>query len=127
MGQFSLDLSRLAEKAKGNTQFVVRKVMLELFTRTVMKTPVDTGLARNSWFTGNGAIPAPKSGAPNPSGSDSITRISVDIGELKIEGQTIYLINNLPYIQNLEYGGSKQAPQGMVRLSIQEIIGKYGA
>lgn len=127
MGQFSLDLSRLVEKAKGQTQLVVRKVMLELFTRTVLKTPVDTGLARNSWFTGNGTIPAGGQGGAKASGADSINRISAEIGSLKIEGQTIYLINNLPYIQKLEYGSSKQAPQGMVRLSIQEIIGKYGA
>lgn len=126
MGQFSLDLSRLVEKAKGQTQVAVRKVVIELFSKTVLKTPVDTGLARNSWFTGNGSIPAAGQGEAKRSGADSIGRITAEVAGLKIEGQTIYLINNLPYIQKLEYGSSQQAPSGMVRLSIQEIIGKYG-
>lgn len=40
MGQFSLDLSRLVEKAKGRTDTVVKTVMLEAFSKVVMKSPV---------------------------------------------------------------------------------------
>lgn len=34
---------------------------------------------------------------------------------------TIYIQNNLPYIVGLEYGRSTQSPQGMVRLTMQEV------
>jgi len=41
------------------------------------------------------------------------------------EGDTIYLVNNLPYAQRLEGGWShRQAPNGMVALSIQKFDGK---
>jgi nitroimidazol reductase NimA-like FMN-containing flavoprotein (pyridoxamine 5'-phosphate oxidase superfamily) len=33
-------------------------------------------------------------------------------------GQTAYLVNNLPYAVPLEYGHSKQAPGGMVRITL---------
>jgi hypothetical protein len=36
----------------------------------------------------------------------------------KAAGNIFYLVNNLPYIKPLEYGHSKQAPQGMVRISV---------
>ena len=35
-------------------------------------------------------------------------------------GATIYLVNNLPYAVRLEYGWSKQAPAGMVRITAAE-------
>jgi hypothetical protein len=38
-------------------------------------------------------------------------------------GDVITLVNNLDYARQLEFGHSKQAPQGMVRLSVLE----YGA
>ncbi len=34
-------------------------------------------------------------------------------------GQTIWILNSLPYAKRLEYGWSKQAPGGMVRLAVQ--------
>jgi len=40
-------------------------------------------------------------------------------------GQTVYLLNNLPYSVPLEYGHSKKAPQGMVRMTLarfQQIV-----
>jgi hypothetical protein len=40
----------------------------------------------------------------------------------------IWIYNNLPYIERLEFGHSQQAPLGMVRISIAEIETElYGA
>jgi hypothetical protein len=33
-------------------------------------------------------------------------------------GEIIYLTNSLPYARRLEYGWSKQAPAGMVRITV---------
>jgi hypothetical protein len=38
-------------------------------------------------------------------------------------GHKVYLSNNVPYIQKLEYGHSQQAPAGMVRISIDRFEG----
>jgi len=34
-------------------------------------------------------------------------------------GDIVYLANNLPYAQRLEDGWSQQAPEGMVKLTVQ--------
>lgn len=36
-------------------------------------------------------------------------------------GPPVYITNSLPYAQRLEFGHSKQAPQGMVRLTVAEL------
>jgi hypothetical protein len=43
LGNFELDIQRFVDKANGNINLVVRKVALDLFTRVIMKSPVDTG------------------------------------------------------------------------------------
>lgn len=66
-----------------------------LFTAIVEATPVDTGQARASW------------------------RIS------KTQEGEIFkwrIVNGVPYIIFLEYGSSKQAPQGMVRINLDRFI-----
>ena len=40
----------------------------------------------------------------------------------ELAGNVVYLTNNLPYAQRLEYEGwSKQAPAGMVRVNMARI------
>ena len=42
-------------------------------------------------------------------------------------GQETFMSNSLPYIEDLEYGSSKQAPNGMVRRNlarVQRIVDK---
>lgn len=48
-------------------------------------------------------------------------------GALRVQAGGVTLISNpLPYAQRLEYGWSKQAPQGMVRLTLIEMAVHYG-
>lgn len=98
---------------------VVQKIGLDLWKKITMKTPVDTGRARASWNMSWG----------NPDGS---TPSEGEHGEPtpEIEGQlslgsTLHISSNLNYITFLEEGspgpGSDQAPQGMVKISLQEL------
>lgn len=60
----------------------------------------------------------------DPSGNVSIAVLRAQVQSLTI-GQTAYLVNNLPYAVPLEYGHSKQAPGGMVRITLarfQQIV-----
>lgn len=60
----------------------------------------------------------------DPSGNVSIAVLRTQVQSLTI-GQTAYLVNNLPYAVPLEYGHSKQAPGGMVRITLarfQQIV-----
>ncbi|WP_339523444.1 hypothetical protein [Pseudomonas sp. EL_65y_Pfl2_R96] len=53
----------------------------------------------------------------DPSGNVSVAVLMTQVQALTI-GQTAYIVNNLPYAVPLEYGHSKQAPGGMVRITL---------
>lgn len=60
----------------------------------------------------------------DPSGNVTIAVLRAQVQALTI-GQTAYIVNNLPYGIPLEYGHSKQAPGGMVRVTLtrfQQIV-----
>lgn len=140
--QFTLDLRRFAQLAGGNARAVIKKVVIDLGTEIVIKTPVGDpnewaspapagyvgGRARGSWQYAKGA---PASGdvdtidptepqRGNPSANVSSRRVAVGA----LTGDPIdvhYITSNLPYMRRLEYEGwSRQAPDGMVRKSIAE-------
>jgi hypothetical protein len=83
----------------------------------IQMSPVDTGRFRNNWYLSIGYSPnvATNTGA-DKSGSAALTRIANGLGSAKL-GDLIWITNNLPYATRLEYGYSKQAPAGMVRIS----------
>lgn len=98
---------------------VVRGTLLEMSSRIIKRSPVDTGRFRNNW---NASFAAP-SNATKTSSDPSGTQATLEAANLlaKFEmGQTFYLTNNLPYSLKLEYGSSQQAPGGMVRLTAAE-------
>lgn len=60
----------------------------------------------------------------DPAGGVTLAKLRLQVGQLTA-GQTAYIVNNLPYAVPLEYGHSKQAPGGMVRITLarfQQIV-----
>jgi len=57
----------------------------------------------------------------DPSGNDSKGEGVGVIQGFTTQVGTIWMMNNLPYGQPLEYGHSSQAPAGMVRISVLEV------
>ena len=60
----------------------------------------------------------------DPTGRETIAALVSAVSDFTA-GQAAYLINNLPYGIALEYGHSKQAPGGMVRITVarfQQIV-----
>ena len=57
----------------------------------------------------------------DPSGSASIGDGTVVMQGFTTQVGTIWMMNNLPHAQPLEYGHSSQAPAGMVRISVLEV------
>ena len=118
MAKFSIDLSKYVANAMGNVDDVVRKAALEIFSKIILSSPVDTGRFRANWVT--------TTDSPNRSTNEGFDKL----GEMAIEqatvtlatakaGQVIYLANNLPYAQRLENGWSKQSrPNAMVALNV---------
>src|SRR5215207_9240119 len=116
---FSLDISRFAEKAAERAEAIVRKVALDLFSRIVHRTPVDTGRARANWQLAIGSVPSGTLELDDKAGTATVSRAFAAAQGWR-PGERILLVNNLPYIIPLEYGHSSQAPSGMARVSVAE-------
>lgn len=119
MAEFALNIQRFVNKEKGNLDLVVRKVSLDLFKRIIMKSPVLSGRFKGNWQVAIGSIPAGVLEVNDKTGTATIARVTAATLNLRA-GEIIYLVNNLDYARPLEYGHSKQAPAGMVRISVQE-------
>jgi len=120
-GTWSIDLTKWAEKAKGNMKVVIQKVALDAFCRVILRTPVDTGRARANWGVaiGTAAVTSPNVAYVDKEGTTAIGAAAAKVFDWNAQG-SIFLCNNLPYIGALEYGHSKQAPGGMVRVTMAE-------
>lgn len=114
--EFSIPLDRLAAKYSAKLEDVVRKSTFDLFRSVTNKSPVDTGRFRANWNVSQGA----PSFTTTPSTSQS--RVNQEVGKAARfpAGGIVYLSNGLPYARRLEFGWSKQAPSGMVRISVLE-------
>lgn len=121
---FAQDLARFEVKTEGQAAALVKKIVLELFIRVMKRTPVDTGNARVNWELGVDEVGNTTATATLVEGPNQISQQAFLVGLAELArfkpGQTIYITNNVEYIEELENGGSQQAPQGMVMLTARE-------
>jgi len=81
-----------------------------------MKTPVDTGRARGNWqlTIDDPAVLEKYSDRPIEEGMATLKTLGIF--------QVVFITNNVPYIVYLEKGSSSQAPNGMVEITLQELL-----
>lgn len=120
---FKRGFSELLKRVGDKAEMASRKVALDLQTSMVEMSPVDTGRFKGNWQCGLGTANADTSQPEDKSGPGAIGRTEEVLQGWK-PGQKIMLTNSLPYSRRLEHGWSKQAPAGMVRLTVQN-YGKY--
>lgn len=119
MANFTLDMSRFTNKSLGEIEQVVRKTAITDLTTSIIKsTPVDTGRARANWFVSFESAIEDTTDDTNSAKALSNATNTIRKGNL---GGTIFIQNNLDYIAGLEYGKSKQAAQGMVKLMLKDL------
>jgi len=131
---FGDDLRRIAESIDARANAVVRKVVIDVGTSLVMKSPVGDadywimpppegyvgGRFRANWQYGLNAPDIGTSEAVDQSGTGTIGNIVSSIPG-KAGGEIHYITNSLPYASRLEDGWSRrQAPHGMVAITIVE-------
>ena len=132
---FSLDVKKFAEKAGQNIDKVRRGVALDLFSSVILRTPVGDpkfwktpykpkgyigGTLRGNWQAGINGMNELQLTKPDKSGNSTIAA-GTNIVNSADGDDTIYLFNNMPYALRVEFGwSSRQAPAGMVRVSIAE-------
>ncbi len=114
---FADDVRRFSVRAGDSSDRIVRTVTLSLFNGIIRDTPVDTGRARGNWQT---TVGTPASGVIDRTGSGP-AMAEVEANTPDGAGQVTLLSNDLPYIEDLEDGTSKQAPEGMVKRNMDRI------
>lgn len=113
------EIGRWRDKVERRMETAVRKIAIDVFTRVILRTPVLSGRARGNWQVAIGNLPTGTLELDDKDGSITIGKVEAETLGLKA-GESIYLVNNLPYIYRLETGYSDQAPAGMVGITVQE-------
>lgn len=126
---FGAELQAYAKKRGLEMEKVARAATFQLSREVIEATPRDKGGAQGGW---QASVDTPAGGATERQSAQAAVdeAASVTLGAF---GKVYYLVNKKPYIKKLEYGGypepgsdktvaggfSRQAPQGMVRLTIK--------
>ena len=126
-------LDKIATNVDKGAASVRKEVVIAIVNRVAELTPVDTGQARSNWQVTKGT---PASGVrkpfspipsrwrkPYPRGGTRSERrnllgvTSAAQGALREykDGESVYITNNLPYIERLDSGYSTQSPAGFIR------------
>ncbi len=134
MGSFGDDLRKIAEKTKERANFIVSKIVTDISTELVEKSPVGDGKYwqsapppgyvggrfRGNWNLGVGEADGSTTEAIDAGGAVTIAKI---VGKMPADasGKVFFITNSLPYAIALEEGHSpRQAPNGMVAITVLE-------
>lgn len=110
----------VALRLEGAVEGFVREIVTEL-AELPGATPVDTGLARGNWRPSlNFPVQDPTS-LPDPTGAAAAERIRSVARQYRI-GDTVYVVNRVPYIGQLNAGSSPQALPGFVEAEVDEAV-----
>lgn len=112
-------MKEYSKKCKENIDDTKKRVAFALYSSIVEKTPVDTGRARGNWHITVGGQSYEV--FDNEAKTDSSVNTMITNGLSQISGsgdKSIFIQNNVEYIVPLEYGKSKQAPNGMVGITV---------
>lgn len=133
---FGDDIGKFIDNTDKKLSRTFRGTALSLFSRVVLRTPVGNadlwqnpksapkgytgGRLRGGWQAQINGKPTGAYNQIDKTGSSTIRKINSVVGRLDTV-DTIYLMNNLPYVLMIENGQhSKQAPAGMVKISVAE-------
>lgn len=121
--QFAARFLLISRKVFGNASAAVRRSALVTDQTAVLATPVDKGRARAGWVVGLGSSPPATRSvlvAPGPNAAQTaISQGAAVIEKWDPSQGSIFIVNGVPYIIELENGSSSQAPAGMTAQAIQ--------
>lgn len=130
---FSLQIAAFIAKTKANQDLAVRAILMKIDGRLVQRSPVGDGAYwqrpppkgytggrfRGNWQMAIGSAPTGAVDLVDKTGSSTLSAHAAVISTAKA-GQVFYLVNNLPYAKRIEEGWSRQAPIGVVAVTVVE-------
>lgn len=117
---FSADLKKASIAIINESNEMRQAIIIELFSSIILDTPVDEGRARGNWQTTANEPATGEIERLDKKGDVTVAEV-VNVVSTSASDGTLYLANNLEYIEPLENGHSGQAPAGMVRKNIARI------
>ncbi len=128
LDSFARRMEHLAVRVEGNVEAAVRDCAAAVAKAVIEATPADTGRAKSNWIA-QLDVPASAQGeafAPGVGGSTGEINGQAAINQaLEViqryradQNHSINITNNLPYINALNDGHSKQAPAEFVRTAV---------
>ena len=107
-----------------STELEARKLVLDIHERLATDTPVDTGWAASNWIPSL-VIPVEETvGSPEHISTHENTAGIAEILRWKFIQGAAFIANNVPYINQLNEGSSKQAPKGFIDSDIKSAVEK---
>lgn len=102
-----------------------RRLALDALGRLVDKTPVDTGRARGAWIVTTGKPSTWKPREDEFIQPEVVQAKGAKALDVLLPFDVVYITNNVEYIEVLERGHSRQAPQGMLAGTIAELSASF--
>ena len=112
----------LSDYATQGMEKIIRKACIDLYRRIAERTPVDTGRAKANWAISTVQAEPDRNDPDGYSFNEINSIIASEVSGFSFElsDGVVWINNNLEYIESLENGTSKQAPAGMVMVSLAE-------
>lgn len=118
----SLQVRIVLEDLGQFTGRVVQKLAMDITANLIETTPIDTGWARSNWVPNIGEPVTSTTGAPEGVSFASQQAGIAGLASYQVALGAVFITNNVPYIQVLNDGHSKQAPIGFVQLAIDKAV-----
>ena len=122
-----LDISKEVGEFVGDT---LRTLAIDIDRRFVLEMPVRDGGAKRNVLVSTGAPIGTVIYVGEGIAQQAAEQAAINQGSLTISGandyETIFIQNNLPYIQRLNEGWSEQAPAGFIDKIITEEVQRGG-
>ena len=124
---FEAELMQEFDDKEDEMRAYVVEVAHYLADQVVQRSPVDTGRFVANWNAAIGVPDVHTSAHVDPGKTNTAERLKRKISEFKnvTTWPKIFLTEALPYARRLEGGWSKQAPQGVVGVSLANAVAKY--
>lgn len=116
MALFEDVINRWVEETEEDVKSILQTIVFRIGRELVTLSPVDTGRFKGNWQL---TIGSPATGSLlryDQSGGITIGDMQRVVRTLT-PGQVAYIQNTVEYGYDLEYGSSKQAPDGVVRIT----------
>lgn len=130
--EFMRAFDEWTDKTRKTYNNAYRAMVLQLFASIVKRTPVYRGRLRGNWQITVGSLPSNEQlDVRDKGGSQANARAAKAVEYENIDEEYTFIHNNLPYAVTAEFGEwgdgpktvggySKQAPSGMVRVTLTE-------